>query len=616
MPAQTPGLAALDEYLDALDARVDSATELLAEQAAQIGALTERVAALEAAIPAPVDPEVPVDPETPEEPLPEPEPEPDPEPGPDPEPVPDPPTPDDAPVPQYLVYDGANGGATREFFNKGVELKWKNPGVGDWIDADGVEQGPVPFLAKKMSGGSAGLGPKQFDVTALVQKQLATGENKGFMMQSEGTAFPYTFAGRLATDPTTRPLLTVTTEDGAFNVRATGTMRWALHSYGMNSGQLSFRVQKDQTHSIVQFDYSTITGKTVQSAVMTLHVLGEPRAGTINIFEANPPRFRYGRNEFSRRDGLAAQHPRDIGLKSHPSVIRAIDFLDDETGEASAADFRASFALDFHTDPETGLPFHRCKISKGKHEIDSGSMHFNFTRAVPEQDYAYTPNRVLKEAFFRYRVRFHKDWKSHVDGGKMPGWDLRFGYWRTSGGGYYQGVAGNGGIPGDGRVKPSWHSADGKSIVAYHGHMCRGHHGQYYPGNPYSEHFIWPGSYVYHIDQDSYYGWGVRWGGSVLRRGQWHDIEQRIKINTVSGPKDQYGNQEANPDGELEVWVDGVQVYLGTKWRWTRHADFGVEAGWIGFYHGGKQPAPFDMHVDIGNIVIADQYIGPVEYEG
>jgi hypothetical protein len=88
-----------------------------------------------------------------------------------------PPPPVPAAVDPVLVFDGSSG-LTRDgpygggivwagptSGNVGAWLTWKNPG-GDWLDKDGIAQGPTPFASLDLKVGATG--PVALDVTALV----------------------------------------------------------------------------------------------------------------------------------------------------------------------------------------------------------------------------------------------------------------------------------------------------------------------------------------------------------------------------------------------------------------------------------------------------------------
>ncbi len=145
----------------------------------------------------------------------------------------------------------------------------------------------------------------------------------------------------------------------------------------------------------------------------------------------------------------------------------------------------------------------------------------------------------------------------------------------------------------------------------YQGASIRGHGGtRTNDGNPY-DHLFWVGSYVYHLDQPTNYGDSITWTGTVLGKGRWYCIEQYIKMNSIVGPFDANGNGVAVKDGHLKVWVDGVEAYERTDFRWRRNPEMGIQGFWLNWYHGGTAPSPRDMHFRMDSVVIARSYIGP-----
>lgn len=62
-------------------------------------------------------------------------------------------------------------------------------------------------------------------------------------------------------------------------------------------------------------------------------------------------------------------------------------------------------------------------------------------------------------------------------------------------------------------------------------------------------------------------------------KGQWGHIAQRLKVNTVTA-----GN--ANPDGEIQVWYNGVSAANITGLRFVRNADK-VDKAYFSSFFGG-----------------------------
>lgn len=122
--------------------------------------------------------------------------------------------------------------------------------------------------------------------------------------------------------------------------------------------------------------------------------------------------------------------------------------------------------------------------------------------------------------------------------------------------------------------------AGGKSCSG--GQVCDGYNG-------FSSRFIWRSNgkaaiYYYHMGHEGQYGDFVdltRPDGTVINwpRGQWANVAQRVKVNTVT-------NGNANPDGEIQVWFNGVLAASITGLRFVRNADQ-VDRAYFSSFAGG-----------------------------
>ena len=354
---------------------------------------------------------------------------------------------------------------------------------------------------------------------------------------------------------------------------------------------------KDNSFAAVQFDTSALADS-VQSATLSLTCVALQYSGTLEVFELNPPTFRNGTGGLAVRQGLAQEFAFDRGLDAHASVVFAGDFSDvsknrwqmggSATGSTQVADSR------------TGTTTLRGLIPQGE------LWGCDLERLVAAgTSTGSVPTKTESELYGRYYVYLEESWGSEVDANKMPGWDGRMGWWNSSG--YWQSTTGNGGSRPTGlKVRNTT-----ANRWEYEGASMRGHGGRrLFDGNPYDD-LIWVGNYIYHLDQATEYGEGIKWPGVVLGRGRWYCIEQYIKMNSIAGPYDAVGNGVAVNDGVYRVWVDGVQAYERTNFRWRRHPEIGVQGFWLNWYHGGTAPAPRNMHFRMDSVVIARSYIGP-----
>jgi hypothetical protein len=181
-----------------------------------------------------------------------------------------------------------------------------------------------------------------------------------------------------------------------------------------------------------------------------------------------------------------------------------------------------------------------------------------------------------EEIYFRYYLRLADDWNQTVQGGKLPG------------------ISGTYGRAGWGGRK-----SNGKN-----GWSARGLFKMTVPaGNPLAGRTP-IGFYCYHADMKSSYGTNWVWNKDYrgyLETNRWYAIEQYCRLNTP-GEK----------NGVLRAWVDGHLAFEKTDVRFRLTDELRIEQVWMNVYHGGTIPSPHNQHVFIDNVVIANNYIGPM----
>lgn len=524
------------------------------------------------------------------------------------------PTPPSRPTPspegsvrQFRTWD-AGSGPSRNYWSQHLRLRWTNPNTGDWTDANGIPQGATPFASIEGVTASAW---QQFDATVLVKEWLSSGLNRGFMLRIAGNRTPVIrWSGRLGSNPPTLVLnlasvRSVTLPCEAFSGFSPSSAR------GLDTRQRAGTSQ-NQTN-ILQFD---LTGVSEQVVSATVNLYCESTSGSpiLEVFECNPPAFQLGAEGQRPLMGIAAEIG-ESALSQHPDVIRAGDFSDFTRGVLLDSVSRAPHSANEQLpDPDApGTVMFRGSFTPKGRESFSGRVE---TMRANLADSLRPPAVVEEEMFCRLYIFLEEDWRSTRDANKMAiGWDLRMGWWNDAGRGYWQSTTGNGGAPGTGLKLFAPAGKNGGSQMAdrweYQGHSIRMEAGiGVDDGNPYES--LRPvESYVYHLDQPTGYGQVFRLGKAVIQRGRWHCIEQQIRINSITGPFDQYGNGEALPDGVLRTWVDGILVSEITTLRWRRHPQMGVQGPWINWYYGGKQASEVTMHYRMNHLVVARRYIGP-----
>ncbi|MBR4971320.1 MAG: T9SS type A sorting domain-containing protein, partial [Paludibacteraceae bacterium] len=128
--------------------------------------------------------------------------------------------------------------------------------------------------------------------------------------------------------------------------------------------------------------------------------------------------------------------------------------------------------------------------------------------------------------------------------------------------------------------------------------------------NGFSARFMWRDGgkivlYLYHMDKPSTYGEDVDLvypNGDIVyaKKGEWYHIAERVKINSD-------GNTY---DGEVQVWVNGVEVLHKTGLRFTSNGDV-VDNFYISTFHGGSNDdwCPTDTcHIWFDDIIIGNTY--------
>jgi hypothetical protein len=497
--------------------------------------------------------------------------------------------PTDAATLPILSWD-AGSGPDRAFWSQKLHLPWVHPGAGDWLDARQQPQGPQSYAAL-----SAGVGGLDFNVTALVQRWLRGADNQGFYLRSAEN-FPITLGGRNHAMASAQPLLRIDTDAGSLDLPCLCNAMWTPSSYGGRDSRETFLLAAHQWFAALHFD---LTGLKLPLRRATLHLscLALTNPARLEVMELNAPRFRVGAGGQPARAGLAQGFVFDQGIASHPAVLFASDFADLSRARWQVGSPKQGSRQ--VRDPRSGSTVLHGQIAAG--QLLGCDMQHNVIAAKPDG----TPERVENELHARYYVMLEGDWGSEVDANKMPGWDARMGWWNPVG--YWQSTTGNGGVPTTGlkvrNTKRERWEYEGASMRGFGGMRSN-------DGNPY-DHLFWLGSYIEHLDQGSVYGEALPWPGVVIDKGRWHCIEQRIRMNTITGPLDALGNGTAAHDGQYTVWMDGVLAFSRVDLAWRRHPEMGIQGFWLNWYHGGMRPPSHDMHFRMDSVVIARSYIGP-----
>jgi hypothetical protein len=177
-----------------------------------------------------------------------------------------------------------------------------------------------------------------------------------------------------------------------------------------------------------------------------------------------------------------------------------------------------------------------------------------------------------EEIYFRYDLKFDRDWANATSGGKLPGISGTYGR------------AGWGGRPVNGR--------DGWSA-----------RGLFVSRNGRDSTDI--GFYCYHADMRGRYGSDLIFTPR-LTHGKWYRVELYCKLNTPGR-----GGERGKNDGILRGWIDGAPAFEKTDLRFRDVDTLKIEEVWVNVYHGGEEPVPkADIHLALDNMVISRKPIG------
>lgn len=458
--------------------------------------------------------------------------------------------------------DEEDDGATRDFYNAGVGLRWRNF-LGDWVDAAGTPQGDAAYATASLTDDDT---PEtaSFDVSALVQRWVGEGElNRGFFLRGLSGG-PFRFGTSENPDAATRPRLIVRSADGEEEL-APSADTYLRSSTFQSAGEEEIMVIRDDSPALIRFDLSDIPAGSVESATLEITSVAEFGGGIeVAVFEAAPgPLSAAPPIQMGVAEGFAG----DVDIESAESVVFAATFEGADWGERWTSGGDASTTSTVSAEPGfEALSGNALKVTVLEGSNAGLSLRYDFMDEVGEE-----PDAI----YLRYYLRFAESWQPSF-GGKLPGIAGTYG------------VAGWGGRPVDG--------TDGWS--------ARGQYSTPAPtGNPFARHTS-IGNYVYHADMEGQFGDTEFYHdhcGGILDQNRWYVVEQYIQLNTPG-----------ENDGVLRAWVDGRLVEEKTDWRWRDVDSLHIENIWMNVYHGGTATAPQDLVLYIDNVVVAREYIGPM----
>ena len=498
-----------------------------------------------------------------------------------------------------LLWDGASG-VSAGYFNYGAGLPWQNAG-GDWTDANGLGQGPVPYASVMITAA----GQTATDITGLAKRWYGNG-NTGLFLKVTKDAVR--IAARTNADSTLAPVVVLTLDD---NSSVTCTCAGSAVADVSSASPQPGPVMTAQTtsHVCLQFGLPSLGSRAISHAVLKLTATQVFGTFSADVLELRPPRI------FSSGTpllGLADKYPLDAGIAADPAVRFATQFSDKAWNTKSKfPGYVAPDSVVAH-DPSLGT-----RAINVKYHVGEFSPFATDHRFSPKQVEQQSPTDCPRELYFRYYLKLKTGYQCSVQGKKLPGLAGRYGWWNPSSGGYYQAVDGNGGSP---TLGTKLRYAPSPNGYYYSGWSMRH---QAAPGpvdgaaNPYGA-AVQAYTYAYYATMQGPYGDSWRWGNPVVgyvgfNPDQWYCIEQYVKVNTVTAPFDALGNGTGVADGIIRGWVDGVLVFERTNVVFRKHPAIKIDEVWLDHYHGGTEPAEVEHPFAMANVVVADAYIGPMK---
>ena len=522
------------------------------------------------------------------------------------------------------ISDDPLNGTTTAYFHAGAMVPWENMN-GDWIDANGVSQGPVPvssFASVRQDTPQT----LSFDLTAHAQA------GKRFEFRMDVVGYPRTLASTLGVPP----ILTVHYADGTTSAAAAivassiggGSSAVQPNKLWLTGGSVGILRFPRPPAGVIASAIITVPGVDAHwtaDSVVQLFLIRRP-----NLIATGPVEL-----------GIAQGFVLDANIKSDPRVLFSLD-LDRPWAELfldKGPDWTNGLRYDWTGKDQTLYP----QISAGR--IVSGGPGDDQPLVVVDQTETlagFLPrdpriSKVLRvhlpagDECLSDRLMFFKptatgDQNLPIDpAGKLP----QKMYVRSSvrlGTNFFvpAGSAHNGGKWWPGFAHRTTYAGNGGAYAhGNDGWSCRG---QFILPNTvrdplFQKRMLW-GTYQYNKfmnQNDIMYG-----AGGALKLAQWYDIEVGMVMNTPG---------VAN--GQLRAWVDGIKVFEKTDFWWRDDpaispylkdgltgvgsygpvADMGILMLWWNDWFGGIFNTDQDVTYHMSNIVVASDPIGPVRFQ-
>lgn len=560
-------------------------------------------------------------------------------------------------LPNTEPYDWRNHGATAEYVCRSSGWPWLNKG-GDWIDANGLPQGPSPWFGCTLNAVSGTTKQYRYsvDVTAVVNESVANHKWLALLLTATGAG--RVLAGARHAEP---PVLTLTTDAGTVDVPCIYSTKSTLSTVFCSSAST--------THTLPAFlEFERPTQQVIRATLSFTIVSHLSGSSTLKGFLLTP----YV-NDKPVEYGIAQPFKLDEGLVHHADVLGVHRYVDGSTRSDFFADNGLNIYAERDYDPAlwnrgptdlTKLPHNglgkwvaagqqfsvipssyqgegfqplapnlgAMKVVMPAMPVSTGSIvgYSGTTASIAKLYIPADEFGLLRRVFVRYYIRYG----TPLDNSFARRFEVRNeagtnSCWTDMGGKIgitpchdttYGGVSGSAGGGYGWTMRNSWSDRNQELGGIMAGTTGWGIHTYDYIQNN-------PAGYRYGgYDQPKDTNLGSIGGlGGTMWPGKWYCVEMEVNLNGVMLEAPGF-----IPDGEVRVWIDGRLALERTKMVMrslplysTPYRDgyirpcreLGIRDLWFNWFHGGKTQNTVDRTLFVTGLAWSRTKLGPMTIE-
>lgn len=413
-------------------------------------------------------------------------------------------------------------------------VQWNNIG-GDWADLNGDLQGSVPFASAIVNDAGAGVEFwVSWNVQTLVQGWLArTWRNAGLWLRGNNTNAAM-WRSKWYSDATKRPYLELTSKTLGRVIVPCGASMWVTQQEMPLSSNPAFQTAGSAMAGMLWFDISPYSAADITAAVLKCLTYDQYGGQTVNVFRVVNPADQATIGP--QMLGIAAKYPKDVGIEADPDVLFVQKFEDAHFDDLWLCSSNGSGAQLVTAPDGNGFTKLAGMYNAGKATTYVTNPPSN-TNSAMEAHWSpwrgggrrLKPYIEIDEGWLRYYILLGKNWDPQPDGGKRPGFDMRYcdltGFAVPNPCLTIPGMGrGNSGSGTDGMTGASARCNYGRAVT---------------PGDPLENARAMGSGDMYHADMTNTFGGDFGWKNHYLgqmRKGEWYCVELYLKMNTVTDP--------------------------------------------------------------------------------